>query len=54
MGAKYDGIYWNPPEGEKYKFKNARPARPRSLRIYEAHVGMSGEDGKVGLCVDYN
>ena len=26
---------------EKYEFKHSRPKRPTSLRIYEAHVGMS-------------
>jgi len=43
MGAKYDGIYWNPPNGEKYEIKNPRPKieKDDSLRIYEAHVGMS-------------
>lgn len=20
MGAKYDGIYWNPPDGERYQW----------------------------------
>jgi len=47
MGAKYDGVFWNPPESEQYKWKHSRPAKPRSLRIYEAHVGMSSEDRKV-------
>nr|KJB34164.1 hypothetical protein B456_006G051200 [Gossypium raimondii] len=26
---------------EKYFFKHTRPKRPKSLRIYESHVGMS-------------
>ncbi|PPD82889.1 hypothetical protein GOBAR_DD20173 [Gossypium barbadense] len=26
---------------EKYVFKHTRPKRPKSLRIYESHVGMS-------------
>jgi len=26
---------------EKYVFKHPQPKRPQSIRIYEAHVGMS-------------
>ena len=28
-------------------WKHKRPGRPDSLRIYEAHVGMSSEEEKV-------
>jgi len=37
----YDGIYYDPPEEVKYVFKHPQPKRPKSLRIYETHVGMS-------------
>ncbi|CAA0818856.1 1-4-alpha-glucan-branching enzyme 2-2-chloroplastic/amyloplastic [Striga hermonthica] len=37
----YNGIYYDPPEKEKYIFKHPRPKKPKSLRIYESHVGMS-------------
>ena len=47
MGAGYDGIYWDPPAGEKYTRSNPRPERPAASRIYEAHVGMSGLEAKV-------
>lgn len=47
MGAKYDGVYWDPPAGEKYVPQNPRPVRPSASRIYEAHVGMSGSEPKV-------
>eukprot|EP00249_Psilotum_nudum_P019294 c27182_g1_i1 orf=709-3138(+) len=40
----YNGIYYDPPPEEKYEFQNPRPKRPKSLRIYEAHVGMSSKD----------
>eukprot|EP00735_Rhodelphis_limneticus_P011388 TRINITY_DN4478_c0_g1::TRINITY_DN4478_c0_g1_i1::g.7249::m.7249 TRINITY_DN4478_c0_g1::TRINITY_DN4478_c0_g1_i1::g.7249 ORF type:complete len:706 (+),score=157.58,sp/Q96VA4/GLGB_ASPOR/58.63/0.0,Alpha-amylase_C/PF02806.13/6.9e+03,Alpha-amylase_C/PF02806.13/3.6e-23,Alpha-amylase/PF00128.19/9.9e-17,Alpha-amylase/PF00128.19/2.3,CBM_48/PF02922.13/1e-14 TRINITY_DN4478_c0_g1_i1:64-2118(+) len=43
----FDGVYWNPPANEQYVFKHPRPVRPRSLRIYEAHVGMASELPKV-------
>ncbi|GBF90721.1 1,4-alpha-glucan-branching enzyme [Raphidocelis subcapitata] len=39
------------PHGSRVKpptsSQHPRPKRPSSLRIYEAHVGMSGEEGKV-------
>ncbi|KAB1221286.1 1,4-alpha-glucan-branching enzyme 1, chloroplastic/amyloplastic [Morella rubra] len=37
----FDGIYYDPPEEEKYVFKHSRPKKPESLRVYESHVGMS-------------
>ncbi|KAL5807547.1 hypothetical protein ACOSQ4_030280 [Xanthoceras sorbifolium] len=37
----YNGIYYDPPEEEKHVFQHPQPKRPKSLRIYEAHVGMS-------------
>ncbi|WIA23688.1 hypothetical protein OEZ85_000382 [Tetradesmus obliquus] len=52
----FNGVYWCPDQvgapGEvhpdkKYTFKYPRPPRPRALRIYECHVGMSSEEPKV-------
>ncbi|KAL1978884.1 hypothetical protein VTN31DRAFT_1743 [Thermomyces dupontii] len=43
----YDAIFWNPPPEERYIFKHPRPKRPASLRIYEAHVGISSPETKV-------
>ena len=43
----YDGVFWNPPQHERYIFKNPRPAKPQSVRIYEAHVGISTPELKV-------
>ncbi|PON56004.1 Glycoside hydrolase [Trema orientale] len=40
----YNGIYYDPPEEEKYIFQHPQPNRPKSLRIYEAHVGMSSTE----------
>ncbi|KAG4304681.1 hypothetical protein PORY_002074 [Pneumocystis oryctolagi] len=42
----YDGIFWNPPH--KYVFRHSRPPKPRALRIYEAHVGISTNECRVG------
>ncbi|KAM7468289.1 hypothetical protein LguiB_015851 [Lonicera macranthoides] len=40
----YNGIYYDPPEEDKYVFQHPRPKKPTSLRIYEAHVGMSSTE----------
>ncbi len=45
-GGGHVGVFWDPPR--KYKFKNKRPKRPVSLRIYEAHVGMAQEKDGIG------
>ena len=48
MGAKYDGIYWDPPKEERHEWKFKKgPKKPSAPRIYEAHVGMSSNDPKV-------
>nr|ANC33494.1 SBE [Colocasia esculenta] len=43
----YNGIYYDPPEEEKYVFQHPQPKRPRSLRIYESHIGMSSTEPKI-------
>ena len=47
----YDARFWNPPH--KYQFKNARPPKPKSARIYEAHVGISSPDMKVATYTEF-
>ncbi|KAM0842265.1 hypothetical protein ACQ4PT_058466 [Festuca glaucescens] len=37
----YNGIYYDPPEEEKFVFQHPQPKQPKSLRIYESHIGMS-------------
>ena len=37
----YDAVWWNPPT--PFEWQSPLPDTPRSLRIYEAHVGMSSE-----------
>ena len=43
---EFTGLYWNPPE--PFVFKKDVPPMHGGLRIYETHVGMSQEEGKVG------
>ncbi|KAJ3672342.1 hypothetical protein LUZ60_007063 [Juncus effusus] len=47
FAAPYDGVYWDPPSSERYVFKYPRPPKPSAPRIYEAHVGMSGESPQI-------
>jgi len=43
----FDGVFWNPDEKYEWKYPEKHLKKPRSLRIYEAHVGMSSFDPKV-------
>ncbi|KAH9613901.1 hypothetical protein KSS87_011118 [Heliosperma pusillum] len=47
FAAPYDGVYWDPPLQESYKFKYPRPPKPKAPRIYEAHVGMSSSEPRI-------
>lgn len=49
----YDARFWNPPSEQRYKFKNQRPPKPKSLRIYEAHVGISTPEKRVGTYAEF-
>ncbi|KAL5135449.1 1,4-alpha-glucan-branching enzyme 1, chloroplastic/amyloplastic [Glycine soja] len=49
----YSGIYYDPPEEEKYVFKHPLPKRPKSLRIYESHIGMSSPEPKINTYVNF-
>ena len=42
---------YEPPE--KYVWKNASPKRPSTTLIYEAHVGMGGEEEKVSSYTEF-
>ena len=47
----YSGQYWNPIE--TYNWIHPIPELNGGLRIYEAHVGMAQEDGRVGSYVEF-
>jgi len=49
----YEARFWNPPASEKYQFKNSRPPQPRTVRIYEAHVGISTAEHRVGTYKEF-
>ncbi|CAL9183351.1 unnamed protein product [Musa hybrid cultivar] len=49
----YNGIYYDPPEEEKYVFQHPQPKAPKSLRIYESHVGMSSPEPKINTYASF-
>lgn len=49
----YDAVLWNPPKNERYVFKHPKPPKPESVRIYEAHVGISTPDLKVATYKEF-
>ncbi|PKA55647.1 1,4-alpha-glucan-branching enzyme 3, chloroplastic/amyloplastic [Apostasia shenzhenica] len=46
-GENSCAIHWEPPPEAAYKWTNLRPKVPKSLRVYECHVGISGEEQKI-------
>lgn len=46
-------IHWEPPPEEAYKWQNISPKVPKSLRIYECHVGISGSEPKISSFNDF-
>lgn len=49
----YDAHFWNPPVEVKYNFKHPHPPQPSGVRIYEAHVGISSTEGRVGTYEEF-
>ncbi|RZC76872.1 hypothetical protein C5167_001026 [Papaver somniferum] len=49
----YNGIHYDPPEEEKYVFQHPKPKKPESLRIYEAHVGMSSTEPRINSYANF-
>ncbi|GMY31174.1 1,4-alpha-glucan-branching enzyme 3, chloroplastic/amyloplastic-like [Fagus crenata] len=46
-GKQASAVHWEPPPESAYKWKNTPPKVPKSLRIYECHVGISGSEPKI-------
>ena len=62
--VQFNGVYYEPPRkaapgviptspDEAYQFAYPRPKRPRALRIYECHVGMSSAEPKVNSYLEF-
>lgn len=49
-----DGVFWEPPPEQQHVWKHPRVSgKGKTLRIYEAHVGMSSEEGKVATYEEF-
>uniref|UniRef100_A0A665V042 1,4-alpha-glucan branching enzyme n=1 Tax=Echeneis naucrates TaxID=173247 RepID=A0A665V042_ECHNA len=46
----YDWVHWDPPQ--PYQI-HPRPTKPRSLRTYEAHVGIASPEGKIASYTNF-
>ncbi|ENN80342.1 hypothetical protein D910_12033 [Dendroctonus ponderosae] len=47
-GTIYKQLFYNPPQEQRYVFKHKAPPKPKSLRIYECHVGIATSEYGVG------
>ncbi|KAJ6662712.1 hypothetical protein lerEdw1_011352, partial [Lerista edwardsae] len=43
--VNYDWVHWEPPV--PYRRRHPIPKKPKSLRIYESHVGIASPEGKI-------
>ncbi|XP_023937263.1 1,4-alpha-glucan-branching enzyme [Bicyclus anynana] len=50
-GFTYQHFIYRPDE--PYKFKHPKVSRPASLRIYECHVGIATNEGRVGTYLEF-
>lgn len=50
-GTTYKQRIWHPEN--VYKFKHPKPKKPESLRIYECHVGIATQEGRVGTYLEF-
>ncbi|KAK7428783.1 alpha-1,4-glucan branching enzyme [Neonectria magnoliae] len=53
VSPAYDARFWNPPASERYQFRHARPPKPASVRVYEAHVGISSPEQRVATYKEF-
>ncbi len=52
--SDFVGQYWNPPTPYRFTHRSPGPRGIRGgLRIYEAHVGMAQEEGRVGSFAEF-
>lgn len=54
FGNDYKQKLWNPPESTRYQFQHRKPISPRSLRIYECHVGIATEKHEIGTYKNFS
>ncbi|XP_018398849.1 PREDICTED: 1,4-alpha-glucan-branching enzyme [Cyphomyrmex costatus] len=50
-GTTYKQRIWHPEN--VYKFKHPKPKKPKSLRIYECHIGIGTQECRVGTYLEF-
>ncbi|KAH9622869.1 hypothetical protein KSS87_007872 [Heliosperma pusillum] len=53
-GNQSCAVHWDPSPEFTHKWKNNSPKAPKSLRIYECHIGISGSDPKVSSFLEFS
>ncbi|XP_074310901.1 1,4-alpha-glucan-branching enzyme 3, chloroplastic/amyloplastic [Silene latifolia] len=53
-GNQSYAVHWDPSPEFAHKWKNNSPKAPKSLRIYECHIGISGSDPKVSSFLEFS
>jgi 1,4-alpha-glucan branching enzyme len=49
----FNGVFWEPPSADRYKFKHRRPPKPENLKIYEAHAGFASIHERVATWTEF-
>ncbi|XP_011501571.1 PREDICTED: 1,4-alpha-glucan-branching enzyme-like [Ceratosolen solmsi marchali] len=49
----YKQKFWYPMPEARYKFKYPKPNKPKSLRIYECHVGIATQEPRIGTYLEF-
>ena len=44
----FDSVLWNPEKKYEWKYPKPHLSKPKTLRVYESHVGMATKEQKVG------
>ena len=44
----FDSVFWNPDKKYQWKYPKPHLEKPKSLRVYESHVGMATKEQRVG------
>ncbi|KAM3396298.1 1,4-alpha-glucan-branching enzyme 3, chloroplastic/amyloplastic isoform X1 [Capsicum galapagoense] len=52
-GKQAVAVHWEPTPEYAYKWKHKQPVKPKSLRIYECHIGISGQEPKISSFNDF-
>lgn len=51
VSPTYEALFWHPPK--PYVWKNKSPPKPKAVKVYEAHVGISSPEGRVGTYKEF-